>query len=100
MNKSDLIEDRSWPLPRVSEDEIWMAAGKGEGIAELIMMITGKLYADSEVLDIMLPFDKGSVASMLHQKADVIREEYTASGIRMKVECPKEIAGDLKRYAV
>lgn len=98
MNKCDLLEDRRWQLPRVKDDEIWMSAGTGEGLAELILMITSKVYADNEILDLMLPYSRGDIINRLHEQANIISEEYTAEGIKVKVECPKALAGELKQF--
>lgn len=100
MNKCDLLEDRSWQIPRIRDDEIWMSAGTGEGLAELIMMITSKVYADSQVLELMLPFARGDLVNRLHEKANILNEEYTAEGISIRAECPKAMAGELEKYAV
>ena len=98
MNKCDLLEDRRWQLPRVRDDEIWMSAGTGEGLAELILMITSKVYADNEILDLMLPYSRGDIVNRLHEQANIINEEYTAEGIKVKAECPKALAGELKQF--
>ncbi len=98
MNKCDLLEDRRWQLPRVRDDEIWMSAGTGEGLAQLILMITSKVYADNEILDLMLPYSRGDIVNRLHEQANIINEEYTAEGIRVKAECPKALAGELKQF--
>lgn len=98
MNKSDLLPELNREIPRVKDDEIWMSAATGQGLAELILMITSKVYEDSEVLDLMLPFAKGSIVSRLHEKANILSEEYTAEGISIRAECPTALAGELKEY--
>lgn len=83
MNKCDLLEERSWKMPRIRDDEIWMSAGTGEGLAELVMMITSKVYADSQVIELMLPFARGDLVNRLHENANILSEEYTAEGIKI-----------------
>ncbi|MBE6018315.1 MAG: GTPase HflX [Lachnospiraceae bacterium] len=98
MNKCDLLEDRKWQLPRVRDDEIWMSAGTGEGLAELILMITSKVYADNKTLDLMIPYSRGDIVNRLHEQANIISEEYTAEGIKVKAECSKALTGELKQF--
>ena len=100
MNKSDLLQDRNWQIPKMKNDEIWMSAATGEGLAELIMMITSVIYADSQVITVMLPFARGDIVNRLHTQANIIEEEYTAEGIRIRVDCPQAIAGDIEKYVI
>ena len=100
MNKADLLEERNWQLPRVKDDEIWMSASTGEGLAELILMITSRVYGNNRVLTVLLPYARGDIASRLHEHAGILEEEYTAEGIRIKADCPEAIAGDIERFAV
>lgn len=98
MNKADLIEDRNWDIPKVKDDEIWMSAKQGTGLAELIMMIVSRIYHDSEVIEVMLPFSRGDLVNRLHSRAHIISEEYSAEGVIIRADCPQAVAGELKAY--
>jgi GTP-binding protein HflX len=98
MNKADLIEDSGFSIPCIRGDEIWMSAATGQGLAELLMMITGKVYADSEVITLMLPFARGDIVSRLHTQANVLSEKYTEQGIFIRADCPKSLAGEFGRF--
>lgn len=98
MNKSDLVEDRDWEIPKVKDDEIWMSAKNGAGLAELIMMIVSRVYHDSQEVEVMLPFARGDLVNRLHSKAHILSEEYTAEGVLIRADCPQQIAGELREY--
>ena len=66
-----------------------MAAGQGIGLEELAEMIQEELYADRVEAEFLLPFDKGDVVSFFRENATVLEQEYTESGVRLKVSCRK-----------
>ncbi len=98
MNKSDLLEERGWLLPKVKQDEIWMSAQTGEGLSELTDMIVKEVYAGSEILKLLIPFSRGDVLNRLHTQAHVLSEEYTSEGTVVTADCPSALAGELKPF--
>lgn len=98
MNKADLIPERADSLPRVNGDEIWMSAENGNGLSELIAMITERVYSGNSVAEVILPFARGDLLNKLHTKANVLSEEYTAEGIHVKADCDAALFSELKPF--
>lgn len=82
-------------IPQRKDNRIYMAAGQGIGLEELVEMIQEELYADRVEAEFLLPFDKGNVVSFFRENATVLEQEYTESGVRLKVSCRKY---DAERY--
>ena len=97
MNKSDLIPERSWSIPRIKNDEIWISAKNGTGLEELVKMITDRLYEDNRTVTVLLPYKRGDILDRIHRQGRVISEEYTAEGILIRADCPAQLAGELDK---
>ena len=95
MNKADKIDSEA-KIPRVREDSIWMSAKKEIGFEELISMITLRVYKDNELIEGIIPYSRGDLINLLHEKANVFTEEYGGDGIFIKADCPKSVAGAVK----
>lgn len=93
LNKADQCE--SDVFPRRSDNRIYIAAGKGIGIDELVDMIKEYTYANQVVTSFMIPYDKGSVVSFLCENAVVLEQSYFENGVYMKTKCQKQ---DVDRY--
>ena len=93
-NKADKMKMES--LPRKRERQIYMAAASDCGMEELTEMITDCVYADRVERELLIPYDRGNVASYFLENATVLKQEYREEGIWMRVSCGK---GDADRFA-
>lgn len=84
-------------IPQKKEGRIYMAAGQGSGLDELTAMIQDALYADRVEADFLLPFERGDLVSSLREKATVLEQKYTETGVYLKVSCQKR---DAERYGL
>ena len=96
-NKAERCMDE---LPRVfGDNRIYMAAGKGIGIAELAELISDRLHEHYRQETFLIPYDKGQILSYLMEHAQVKSTEYTENGIRMEVSCSREDASRYSQYS-
>ena len=100
MNKADLLPDISNHIPKVKEEEIWISAEKNIGINELQSMIIDQIYGSNKIISALIPYDKGNLLNILHNKTRLIKEEYTAEGIMVEADCPVQIKGILEQYII
>lgn len=93
MNKADLcMED----FPRVSgDDRIYMAAGAGAGMEELIELIGRKLFGGYQMAEFLIPYEQGRIMSYLMEHALIRTTEYREEGILITALCSGE---DYARY--
>ena len=68
-----------------------------EGLKRELEYLTQEEYIR---LDVLIPYTEGRVCSYLHENASVLNEEFTESGVSMKLLLGKGHAGWLRRFAV
>lgn len=85
-NKVDKLEDSS-VLPK-GDDIIAISALKGQNLQQLIEIIRGEIGEKLVNAEVLLPYDKGNLASKLYQIALVDESEYQENGIYIKLKIP------------
>jgi GTP-binding protein HflX len=95
-NKADLVMEE---LPFcMDEGKIYMAAGKRIGIAELVEMIVGQLYADYITVDFLIPYRAGQVASYFMENSEVLATDYRSEGTLLTVRCQRADQDKYREY--
>ncbi|MCI7736381.1 MAG: GTPase HflX [Clostridiales bacterium] len=90
INKVDLLESPpQWP------GAIPISAKTGKGMDALLEEIKRMLRGVQRPLRVEIPYAQGSLVAMLHENANVLREEYTDNGICVEVVTDEETAGRL-----
>jgi GTP-binding protein HflX len=87
LNKSDLIEPGP-ALSRLSKEwsAIAVSALTGAGTEDLLNEIMYRLGKATQVVHLLIPFSEAGQIDLLHRKARVLEEEFTAEGIKLSVE--------------
>ena len=83
MNKADrakISEDQIEPA-----DAIIISAKTGRGLDRLKEEISRRIAAMRHRAELIIPYDKGNVLSLIHNRGQVLSEDYLAEGT--KVEC-------------
>jgi GTP-binding protein HflX len=92
-NKADLVDDdRRLVLRGLEPGAIFVSARTGEGIDELRGRIADTLPQWDVELDLLVPYDRGDVVSLAHQKARVLDTEYEEDGTRIRLVATDRIA--------
>jgi GTP-binding protein HflX len=92
-NKADLLDDdRRLLLRGLEPDAVFVSARTGEGIDELRQRIADTLPQWDVELDLLVPYDRGDVVSLAHQKARVLDTEYEEDGTRIRLVATDRIA--------
>ena len=64
-------------------DAILISAKQGAGLDKLKAEISRRVAAMRHRAELVIPYDKGGVLSLIHGKGQVLEEEYTAEGTRV-----------------
>ena len=82
LNKADQA-----PTPIFLEpaDAVLISAKTGQGLDQLRQVISQRIARLRHQVELVIPYDKGAVLSLIHQKGQVEAEEYTETGT--KVTC-------------
>ncbi len=94
-NKCDLLPERPSTVG-YGQDCLTMSAKTGEGLDDLLNMIKSKIFAQTKVVTLLIPFSDGSVLSSIIGKNKPLETEYLGEGTKIKVELS---AADISRYA-
>jgi len=87
-------------IPQCKENQIYMAAGKGCGLEELLAMIKENVYADRVDAEFVFPYDMGGVVSYFMENTSVQAQDYREDGVWLKTGCAKGIAEKYEKYRV
>lgn len=98
-NKADL-KASGMQLPKMLDKQIYMCAKDDMCIDALAELIKDCIYAGQEDVCMLLPYDKGAIASYLMENAVVLEQEYRPEGIWMHVKCNKADADRYRDYLV
>jgi GTP-binding protein HflX len=96
-NKADLLDDdRRLLLRGLEPDAIFVSARTGEGIDELRQRVADTLPQWDVELDLLVPYDRGDVVSLAHQKARVLDTDYEEDGTRIRLVATERIARTIR----
>lgn len=100
VNKCDVAEEVSLArLRHLLPDAVFCSARTGEHMAELLRRIERGLPDPAVTVDVLVPFDRGSLVSRIHSEGTVLTEDYLAAGTRLRARVPADLAGQVAQYA-
>ena len=99
-NKSDLVHDQYELRHLVAEipNSCYMSAKTGEGIEYLQRLICKVIGEMMNRVEAVLPYDRGDLLAMCHDRGRVIAQEYLPEGVRVDVELAPDLADKIKAY--
>jgi GTP-binding protein HflX len=101
VNKSDLLGDDARLLLRgLVPDAVFVSAKTGEGIDELQRRIAELLPNPEVELTVIVPYDRGDLVSLLHERGRIIETSYVESGTRVHAFATPEVATLVEPFAV
>lgn len=99
INKADRMETANVPLLAQlsgNREEIRVSAKYGQGLTELLEKIEQALPVELTELELLLPFAKGAWLEKLHQRGQVLRQEYEGDGVRLQLLADARLLAQLK----
>jgi GTPase len=89
-NKSDLpgVEDAVARLMARHPGSVAISALTGEGIDQLLEALGDRLRAAAQVVELVIPYDRGDILAAVHREGEVLTEEHddTSSHVRVRVD--------------
>ncbi len=99
-NKADLADpDDLADLIRHHEGSIAVSAASGQGVEELLALIAARLRIRANVVELVVPYDRGDVLAALHREGEVLVEVHTDEGTRVQVRLPASAQSRFAAYA-
>jgi GTP-binding protein HflX len=100
-NKADLADEATRMVLRGMEPTgLFVSARSGEGLDRLLQTIGAILPLPRHEVTVLIPFDKGEMVSMLHEKGRVLATVYEEAGARIQALVDDEERAALEPYLV
>ncbi len=102
-NKIDLWGDQPTPTPADPQHyaaEVRVSAARSLGLDGLLAAIETALAEALYPVTLCLPYERGDLASLLHDQASVEEQTHTEDGIVLKVQLPHALYERFKEYRV
>ena len=82
-------------IPFRRGEVLYLAAGKGIGIPEILALIDDALAEDRVTADYLVPYQKGSLLQAIRSCGVLLSEDYLPEGIRVRARCRRS---DARRF--
>lgn len=99
LNKCDLLSEEERREVLLAHPEAQpISALEGQGIRGLLYRIAKEAAQGSVTMSILVPYEKGLLMKMVHERCQVIRESYVQGGLLATVKADKRMAATLEPY--
>jgi GTP-binding protein HflX len=98
VNKSDATDTA--PVIARRYDAIPISAATGEGIDELLATLADRLRRLTDVVELLVPYDRGDVLASLHREGEVLETDHTEEGIRVLARLEPASVGVLQPFVL
>lgn len=96
-NKIDIAVEQD--LSPSDYKQIFISAKTGDGIAELLEEVKGKIF-DSVTVKFLIPYDRGDISSYLCEKTNVISMDYKDNGTEIVAEVSRSDYQRLSKFEI
>ena len=98
-NKCDLLDEESRRALAIAHPEaVQLSALDGTGASALLYRIAQEASEGDETITVLVPFAKGMLIKMIHERCQVIREEYVQDGLSATVRASERMREFLAPY--
>jgi GTP-binding protein HflX len=87
-------------LQRREPAALLVSARTGAGLPELIDALARELPRPEVEVEVLLPYARGDLVSLVHREGEVMREQHTTDGTVLHARVPRAVAAQLAPYGV
>jgi len=100
LNKIDQLANPAEAIEQLTPypNNLAISAITGQGLDMLLARLEGILQADRQTVSLLIPYERGDLVSLLHQRAIINRETYHAQGIRLEAYIPHHLLSLVQPY--
>lgn len=100
-NKCDLLDGETRRALALEHPEaVQMSALEGMGADALLYRIAQEASDGDVTITVVVPYEKGMLIKMLHERCQVIREEYVQGGLKATVRASQRMHDFLEPYRI
>ena len=101
LNKVDLLDEQELQMLKALYPEaVFISAQKGTGINGLLHKIQEIASAGDKVISALIPFNKGALVKSVHERCQLLHEQYVAEGLLLSVKADTYMQALLQPYVV
>ena len=98
-NKMDLLSpEGSREVRRRHSEAAFVSASEGTGLVELVERIERAASERDEPIEVLVPYAKGELVSLAHERCTILAEAHEAEGTRLALLAPSEFAQRFAAY--
>ncbi|MEE0705993.1 MAG: GTPase HflX [Adlercreutzia sp.] len=99
-NKCDMLDDDTKAgLKRRFPHAQFVSAKTGEGIDALVSAIAASASASDVKLDVVIPYQRGDLVSLAHERCHIISEDHEADGTHLQMLASPAFAASFEAFA-
>jgi GTP-binding protein HflX len=100
VNKADIAGPEAKSIVAQYPGSVLFSAETGEGVDELLQALSDQLRALADVVELLVPFDRGDVVAALHREGEVLLESHEDEGTRIRARLDEAGASRFREFAV
>ena len=99
-NKADLAPREALRLVSSHEGSVAFSATAGDGVEALLHTIAARLRALTDVVELLIPYDRGDVLAKVHREGEVLSEASDDDAMRLRVRFDEAALGQFAAFVV
>ena len=101
LNKCDLLDEEEKRVVMLAHPDAQpISALDGQGIRALLYRIAQEAASGSVTITVLVPYEKGLLMKMVHERCQVMRESFVQQGLLATVKADRRMAATLEPYRV
>ena len=97
-NKLDVAPDVAEELLREHQGAVAVSARSGKGIEVFLQTLADRLRALTEIIELLVPYDRGEVLAAVHREGEVVSTMHDDAGLRVRARLDESSAGRLAEF--
>lgn len=98
-NKTDLLDkDGKAQMLASHPEREFISAKEGTGVKGLLYRVSQEASRGDTTMTVLIPYEKGLLMKMVHERCQVVRERYEQEGLLATVKASKRMADTLAPY--
>jgi len=99
-NKSDLVGPEAKRLVDSHPGSVAISAATGDGIDGLLVALADRLRALANVVELIVPYDRGDVVAAVHREGEVLSESHEEGATRLRARLDDAAASRFREFAL
>ncbi len=99
-NKADLVPGPAKELTAEHPGSVAVSAVTGEGIEEFLLVLGDRLRERTEVVELVVPYDRGDVLAAVHREGEVVSTTEELHVMRIRARLSDASTGRLAEFVV